>query len=61
MENRDFEWMTATDVCSYCDIGKNQVRAIGKALKKLFEDNLIESKRGRANKTFYKIPTVTPF
>ncbi|WP_027697042.1 VapE domain-containing protein [Vibrio litoralis] len=61
MESRGFEWMTATDVCSYCDIGKNQVRAIGKALKKLFEDNLIESKRGRANKTFYKIPTVTPF
>ncbi|WP_295899458.1 VapE domain-containing protein [uncultured Vibrio sp.] len=61
MTARNFEWMTATDVCGYCEISKSHVREVGKALKKLEGDDLIESKKGRANKTFYKLPMITKF
>jgi predicted P-loop ATPase len=61
MSTRHIEWMTATQVCEYCEISKTNVRQVGKALKQLANDELIESKSGRANKTFYGLPTVKPF
>jgi predicted P-loop ATPase len=61
MSTRHNEWMTATQVCEYCEISKTNVRQVGKALKQLANDELIESKSGRANKTLYDLPTVTPF
>ncbi|PJC86010.1 virulence-associated E family protein [Vibrio sp. HA2012] len=56
---RNYEWMTATDVCLYCDIAKNNVRAIGKALAAMAKDGHIEKKSGRANKTLYRLPVVS--
>ncbi|MEZ9897025.1 VapE domain-containing protein [Vibrio breoganii] len=55
---RSFKWMTATDVCNYCDVGQNNCRSIGVALKRLATEGLIESKKGSANKTFYKLNVV---
>lgn len=61
MDNRSFENMTATAVCEYANIPTSNVRAVGKALKRLVTEGLLESKPGRSNKTLYKMPTISCF
>ncbi len=58
MTNRSWEWMTASDVCRYCEIDKSQTRVVGKALKAMAQDGSIETKSGNANKTLYQLPII---
>ncbi|OLQ77614.1 virulence-associated E family protein [Photobacterium proteolyticum] len=59
MEHRHFEWMKASEICSYFDIANNHVRMVGKALKMMAEDGLLEVKKGRARSTHYRIPVIS--
>lgn len=58
MTNREWEWMTASDVCRYCEIPMNHTRLVGKALKAMAQDGSIETKSGNANKTLYSLPII---
>lgn len=56
--NRHFQWLKASEVCSYCDIPLTRARAVGKALKGMAQDSLIQSKEGRSRVVVYFLPVV---
>ncbi|WP_232323262.1 virulence-associated E family protein [Photobacterium sp. J15] len=58
MNGRAYQWMKASEVCLYCDIPATKARVIGKALKGMVQDGLIESKEGRSRIVVYKLPMI---
>ncbi|MEZ8127960.1 VapE domain-containing protein [Enterovibrio norvegicus] len=58
MANRHLQWLKASEVCSYCDIPATRARAIGKALKGMAQDGLIQSKEGRSRVVVYLLPII---
>ncbi|OED84645.1 VapE domain-containing protein [Vibrio breoganii] len=58
--HRSWEWMRAAQVCAYSGISENNTRMVGKALKAMASDGLIESRDGRSRTVEYQLPTVMP-
>ncbi len=50
-------WMKASEVCEYLRLPPTKSRQVGRALKAMSEDNLIEHKNGRSNSNLYYMPT----
>lgn len=48
-------WRTAADVCSICDLGSHNTRAVGRALTLLAKDNHIKMKESRSRIKLYHL------